>query len=167
MWRVRYAGSPYILKGNMNFTIIVGIILVILGIWAGFKTGFVKGITHLVALIATIVTLALILMLTSSYRAGETKNTIFTLVIMAILGAVYSVVRFLLRSFKVISKLPIIEFANSIFGVLIGLLWVLVLFMALVSLGMRGYLGPVSPIIQNDVNSNLFLTIISKYNIFL
>ena len=152
---------------NVNFTLIIGVILLILGVQGGFKTGLVKGIAHLVALMATILTLALIIMLTSSFKAGETKNTIFTLIIMAILGGVYSLVKFCLRSFKSIAKLPILKFADKILGIFAGVLWVFALYMTLIALGVRGYLGSVSEVVINDVNTNLFLTILCKYNIFL
>ena len=151
----------------MNFTLIIGAILLLLGIWRGYKVGLVKGITHLIALIVTMLTLSLIIMLTSSFRAGETRNTIFTIIIMVILGGVYSTIRFFLRSFKMVSKLPILQFANSLMGTVIGVLWVLILYMVLISLGIKGYLGPLSEIITNDIDSNLFLTIFCKYNIFL
>ena len=73
---------------NINLTLVLGILLLLIGGQAGYKKGLVKGITDVIALIATVLTLSLILMLTSSFKAGETRNTIFTLVIMAILGAV-------------------------------------------------------------------------------
>lgn len=152
---------------ELNFTLIIGAILLIVGIQAGFKTGLVKGIAHLIALFATVITLSLIIMLSSSFKAGETRNTIFTLIIMAILGGVYSLVRFCLRSFKSIAKLPILKLADSILGIIVGLLWVVVFYMVILALGMKGYLGSLSEVIINDINSNLFLTIFCKYNIFL
>lgn len=150
----------------MNVTIIIGIILLILGVRFGYRTGLAKGIAHLVALLATLITLALILMLTTSLRAGEARNVIYTLVIMVVLGGVYGLVRFLLRSMKAISNLPIIKLGDKILGIFIGLLWVFVLYNAIITLGIKGYLGPLSSIISRDVESNSILTILLKYNIF-
>jgi len=138
-----------------------------MGIRCGYKTGLAKGIAHLVALLATFVTLALIIMLTTSFKAGETRNTLFTLIIMAILGGVYALVRFLLRSLKAISNLPIIQLADKLLGIIIGLVWVTVLFMGIVTLAYKGYIGELSTIIVDDISSNRFLTIFCKYNIFL
>ena len=151
----------------INFTLIIGFVLLILGIKAGYSTGFAKGIANLIALLVTMVVLALIMMLTTSFKAGETRNVIFTIIIMAILGAVYSIVKFLLRSFKAISNLPIIQFADKVFGIVIGIVWVFALYMCLITLGMKGYLGELSEVIRDDVEGNLFLTILCGCNIFL
>lgn len=151
----------------MNITLIIGIVLFLIGIVSGFKTGLAKGIANLVALIITLMTLALIIMLLESFWARETRNIIYTLVIMAILGSVYGFVKFVLRSMKSVSKLPIIRFFDGLMGIVIGEAWMFILYMAILTLGIRGYLGSFSEIIINDVDSNLFLTILCKYNIFL
>lgn len=154
-------------KRFMNVTIIIGIFLLIFGIRGGYKTGFVKGIANLIALIATLLTLSLILMLTTSFRQGETKNVIYTLIIMAVAGGVYSGVRFALRSMKNMSKLPIISFIDSVLGVVIGIAWVLLLYMAFIAIAYKGYMGDFSDIVIADISSNRILTILCKYNIFL
>ena len=154
-------------KRFMNVTIIIGIFLLIFGIRGGYKTGFVKGIANLIALIATLLTLSLILMLTTSFRQGETKNVIYTLIIMAVAGGVYSGVRFALRSMKNMSKLPIISFIDSVLGVVIGIAWVLLLYMAFIAIAYKGYMGDFSDILIADISSNRILTILCKYNIFL
>lgn len=146
----------------MNITLLIGIILLILGLRFGFKTGFVKGIANLAALIATVATLALIIMLTSSFRAGETKNTIFTLIIMAILGAVYGIVRFMLRGMKAMSNLPIIRFVDSLLGAIVGMVWFFIVYLVLLALGIKGMLGLVSEHIIGDVLSSEILTTICK-----
>ena len=151
----------------MNVTIIIGIFLLIFGIRGGYKTGFVRGIANLIALIATLLTLSLILMLTTSFRQGETKNVIYTLIIMAVAGGVYSGVRFALRSMKNMSKLPIISFIDSVLGVVIGIAWVLLLYMAFIAIAYKGYMGDFSDIVIADISSNRILTILCKYNIFL
>ena len=151
----------------MNFTVVLGLVLLILGIVMGYKTGFVKGIANLVALIITMLTLALILMLLESFKAGETRNIIYTLIIMAVLGSVYGFVRLVLRSMKAVSQLPLVKFFDSFFGIIIGVAWMFVLYLGILMLGVRGYLGELSHIIIEDVDSNLLLTILCKYNIFL
>lgn len=151
---------------NINLTLVLGILLLLIGGQAGYKKGLVKGITDVIALIATVLTLSLILMLTSSFKAGETRNTIFTLVIMAILGAVYSVVKFLLKSMKRISNLPIIKFADSVLGIFVGILWVFILYLVIIALGYRGYLGVFSNVVVDNVESNIILSAINRFNIF-
>ncbi|GEM_PF-3441180 len=152
---------------NINLTLVLGILLLLIGVQAGYKKGLVKGIRDVIALIATVLTLSLILMLTSSFRAGEVRNTIFTLIIMAILGAVYGVVKFALRSMKRISNLPIIKFADSILGILVGIVWVFILYLVIIALGYKGHLGVFSNVVVENVESSVILSVINKFNIFI
>ena len=151
----------------MNITILIGLFLFILGVIFGYRTGLAKGIANLVALIITMLTLSLIIMLLESFKAGEARNTLFTLIIMAILGSVYGFVRFVLRSMKAISQLPFIRFVDGFLGIFVGIAWMFILYMAILTLGIRNYLGGLSSIIIEDVSENIFLTILCKYNIFL
>lgn len=152
---------------DLNLTLILGLLLLLIGGQAGYKKGMVKGITDVIALIATVFTLCLILMLTTSFKAGETRNTIFTLIIMAILGAVYSIVKFALRSMKRISNLPVIKFVDSLLGIFVGILWVFILYLVIIALGYKGYLGVFSDVVVSDVESSVILSIINKFNIFI
>lgn len=152
---------------GINITLIIGIILLILGIKLGYDTGFVKGIANVISLFVTLITLALIIMLTASFREGETRNVTYTLIIMIVLGGIYTVVKFVVRSFKAISKLPVIKFADSILGIIIGVVWSFLLYIGIIMLGMNNCLWGLSDIIQKDVDANQFLTTLCKYNIFL
>ena len=75
--------------------------------------------------------------------------------------------RFALRSMKNMSKLPIISFIDSVLGVVIGIAWVLLLYMAFIAIAYKGYMGDFSDIVIADISSNRILTVLCKYNIFL
>ncbi len=146
----------------INITLIVGLLLAVLGVVCGYKSGLVKGITHLIALVATVLTLALIIMLFGSFRAGSVRNFVITLIVMAILGAVYGIVKFLLKSVKNASKLPIIHFLDSVLGIPIGIMWMGIVYVTLLWLGLHSFLGSVSTIIIDDVNNNNLLAMLCK-----
>ncbi len=152
---------------SINITLIVLIVFIILGVKNGYETGLIMGVAHLISLVAALITLSFILMLTESFRAGNARNTVFTLIVLAIFGAVYGGVKWLLRSFKSIVKLPILQFLDSVLGIVTGLVWVVILFTAVTALASRGLLGPVSSYIMNDVNNNLVLRMLCKFNLFI
>lgn len=152
---------------SINITLVVLVILLIVGVKQGYSTGLIMGVAHLISLVAALITLSFILMLTASFRAGNARNTVFTLIVLAIFGAVYGGVKWLLRSFKAMVKLPILQFLDSLLGIVTGVIWVLILFVAVTALASRNYLGPVSSYIMNDVNNNLVLRMLCKFNFFI
>ncbi|MCR4754258.1 MAG: hypothetical protein K5868_01890 [Lachnospiraceae bacterium] len=152
---------------SINITFIIGIILALIGIRAGYKIGLTKGISHLVALIATLLTLMLILMLTASIHAGQSRNSIITIIILVILGTVYGVVKFLLKSAHKVSELPLLHQLDKIAGILIGLMWIGMLYMVIIALSYRGFLGPFGTMVAEDVKNSEILTLINSYNIMM
>ncbi len=151
---------------HINITLIIGIILLITGIKAGFKTGLTKGLSHLVAMIITVISLALILMLLKSLHAEHTRNVLLSVIALVILGTVYGMVKFLLKSAHKVSELPILHLADSLGGVLIGVLWVFIIYMTMITLACRGWLHSFGEMVVADVNSSKILTYINSYNIF-
>ena len=152
---------------SINITFIIGIILAVVGIRGGYKIGLTKGISHLVALVVTLITLMLILMLMASIHAGQSRNSIITIIILVILGTVYGVVKFLLKSAHKVSELPLLHQLDKIAGILIGLLWVGMLYMVIIALSYRGFWGSFGTMIMEDVKNSEILTLINSYNIMM
>ena len=151
----------------INITFIIGIILAVIGIYIGFKVGLTKGISHLVALVVTVLTLMLILMLTASIRAGQSRNSIITLIILVILGTVYGVVKFLLKSAHKVSELPLLHQLDKIAGILVGLLWMSIIYMVIISLSYRGLFGAFGDMVVADVEKSEILMVLNKYNLLM
>lgn len=152
---------------QINFTLIVMIILLVIGMRRGYQIGLVKGVANVIAILATFVTLCLIIMLTASFKEGETVNTVLTLIIMAILGSVYAIVRFALRGMKAVSNLPLIKLMNSIMGIPAGLIWTLLVVTVVFKMAYAGLIPVLSDQISKDIDASIILTILVKYNIFL
>ena len=106
----------------MNLTSII-ILIVLLGMAVrGWKMGMTKQISGIAALAAAFVMLALGIMLVTSYQNKEVTNTIYSVIFLVVLGLVYGIVKFLLRSIKMVTNLPILHFCDRVLGVAAGLL---------------------------------------------
>lgn len=105
----------------MNFTSII-ILIVLLGMAVrGWKMGMTKQISGIAALAAAFVMLALGIMLVTSFQNKEVTNTVYSVIFLVVLGLVYGIVKFLLRSIKLVANLPILHFFDRVLGVAAGL----------------------------------------------
>ena len=151
---------------DINVTLLVSIVIVIATMMGGYKHGMVKEITGVVALGAGLLVIALGIMLFSSFSRGEVTNTVYTVILLVLFGVVYGIVKFLLRSAKAVSRLPILNFLNSVLGAGVGfckgilVLWILFLLCYHVPM------GEVNSYVQADIAENTILKLIYQYNFF-
>lgn len=123
-----------------------------------------KEITGLVAWAVTLFVISLIIMLYSSLRDNETRNTIYSIVILILIGLIYGVVRLLLKSVKAISKLPIFHLLDQLLGIVVGLGEGILIVWLLYVLSQAGLLGSLGEIIDQDTANSLVLSWLYKYN---
>ncbi len=135
-----------------------------MGIRFGFKIGLTKGLSHLIALVVTVISLALILMLMASIHAGKSRNTVITVILIVLLGTIYGVVKVVLKSARKASELPILHLADKLAGIIVGLLWVAIVYMVMITLSYRGWLGSFGEMVVKDVEENVILSLINSYN---
>lgn len=151
---------------DLNVTLIAVVVLTVWMMTRGFKKGMTKEISGLVALFAAFVVLALAIMLVSSFSQGEIKNTLYSVILLVVFGLAYGIVKFILRSAKVVSSLPIINFLDSVLGIAVGfgkailVIWIVFLLCA------NNYLGPVTEIMRQDIEGNTFLKLLYEFNFF-
>lgn len=152
---------------DLNITLLAVIILTLWMMIRGFKKGMTKEITGLVALFAALAVLAIAIMIFSSFRQGETRNTVYSVILLVVFGAVYGIVKFILRSAKALSNLPIIHFLDAVLGIGVGfcksvlIIWIAFLLMA------NYFSGAVSDIVMRDVEGNTFLKMLYEMNFFM
>ncbi len=151
----------------MNITLIIIILLFLANFFGGLKRGMAKEISNFIALIVTFLSLALFVMLFSSFQAGEGVNTIYTIILLVILGAVYGAVRFLLKSARAICKLPVIHLIDTLLGAVTGILESIVTTWIFFTLCYFRVLGPLSRIVMMDIEDSVILTYLYHYNFFL
>lgn len=151
----------------MNLTLIIVLIVMFYMVAKGYQKGFTKQISGLVALTAAFVMLALGIMLVSSFQNGEVTNTVYSVVLLAVFGLVYGIIKFLLRSVKLISNLPILHFFDQVLGIAAGLVkWILVVWIFFL-LCENNYLGDITEYVRTDIAKSTVLRLLYQYNFFI
>ncbi|MGN0305642.1 MAG: CvpA family protein [Lachnospiraceae bacterium] len=148
----------------MNITLIIVFFILVICAVRGCRKGMTKEITGLVAWAVTLLVISLIIMLYSSLRDNETGNTIYSIVILILIGLIYGVVRLLLKSVKAISKLPIFHLLDQLLGIVVGLGEGILIVWLLYVLSRAGLLGSLGEIIDQDTANSLVLSWMYKYN---
>ena len=151
----------------MNLTLIVITFIMVVMIVRGYKRGMAKEIVRLISLLVTLFVISLIIMLYTSLRARETKNTIFTIIVLLMVAVIYSVVRIFLKSVKLLSKLPVIKIIDKLLGVFVGGMEGLLIVWLFYLLNEGGVFGPITERIIADTAASELLTKICEYNYLL
>lgn len=151
---------------SLNVTLLAVVILMVWMMIRGYKKGMTKELAGLVALFAAFVVLALAIMLVSSFSQGEMTNTLYSVVLLVLFGLAYGIVKFILRSAKAISSLPIISFVDSVLGIGVGLCKAVLIIWIFFMLCAGNYLGAISSYVQQDIAGNTFLKLLYEFNFF-
>lgn len=152
---------------DINFTLIVVGIIALFELIKGFRRGMVKEIAGFIALVITLFVGALLIMLISSFQDGETKNTIIAAILLVAIGLVYGIVNLILKSVKALSKLPVINVADSLLGFVLGagkalmIVWITFLIVS------EGFFPEISIRILEDVSDSKILTWLYENNFLL
>lgn len=152
---------------NLNVTLLAVIVLIVWMIIRGFKKGMAKELSGLAALFAAFVVLALAIMLVSSFKQGEMTNTLYSVILLVVFGLAYGIVKFILRSAKAVSSLPIINFFDSVLGMGVGLCKAILIIWIVFLLCANNYLGPVTDYMRQDIAGNTFLKLLYEFNFFI
>lgn len=151
----------------MNLTLIIVLIVMLYMVAAGYQKGLTKQISGIVALTAAFVMLALVIMLVSSFQNREVTNTVYSVILLAVFGMVYGIVKFLLRSIKLMSNLPILHFLDQVLGIAAGLVkWILVVWIFFL-LCENNYLGGITEYVRADISNSTILKLLYQFNFFI
>jgi len=151
---------------NINITLLGVIVLTLFLVIHGYKKGMTREISGLAALFAGLFVLAIAIMLISSFSAGEMTNTVYSIILLVLFGAAYGIVKFLLRSAKAVSNLPILHFLDCVAGSVIGVLKSLVIIWIVFLLCEHNLLGEATEYVRGDIAENTFLKLLYEYNFF-
>lgn len=128
----------------MNLLLIIMAILLVCNIIQGYKKGMVKSVISLVSLIVLCIMVTLISNGLQSYFKGEIMNVIIMVLLLSVLGIAHHLLGVIFFSAKMITKLPIVRFADKLLGVVVGvfetvlILWTIYTFIKILNLGMLG-----------------------------
>lgn len=128
----------------MSILLIIFILLVIWRCIAGFRAGMVREIISIVSLVVLAFAIMLLGSAFQSYTHKELTKLIVAVVLLLILVILHRIVSLILSSIKLISKLPVIHFADRIMGGILGsleavvVMWVIYYAVMQWGLGMLG-----------------------------
>lgn len=86
----------------------------------GWKVGFARQLSSLIALLAASGSLLMILKVYTGFKEGDVKNLASGIALFVVIAVVYSVLRLFLLSIRLASKLPVINLVDSALGVAAG-----------------------------------------------
>lgn len=151
----------------INITLII-VLLVVAGLLSfGYKRGMAKQLTAFVAIFITACVAALLFMLISSFENGEAQNTIYSLVLLIILGSIYGIVKIVLRSVKAIANLPVISSLDKLVGAVLGFAQAIILIWILFLMLNNGFLEEYASYIFEDIENSKLLALLYENNLFL
>ncbi len=128
----------------MNLLLIVLIVLVLWRGWHGMRNGLVEEAGGLLLMVITLFVLSLGILLYTSIKAGNTKNIILSVIVMIVTGLAVKLLRLVIKSLSALAHLPLIGILNSLLGLLVGVvevvvtLWILYVLIANFDLGSFG-----------------------------
>lgn len=149
----------------MNIMLIVVAVCVLAKIADGYKKGMVKEIISLVTLIIMGIMIVLISNGLHSYMEKEVAGVIIAVVLLALLGIVHHMLSVVFFSAKMISKLPVIHWANKLLGAVFGVLEVVLILQIIYVFIMYFGLGMIGQQILEYTRESVVLTAIYQYNV--
>ncbi len=148
----------------MNFTLILVILIIIFAAVHGFKKGIIKEIDGMISLVVTLFVMSLVIMLYTSFRNNKEGNMVFTIILLVLVGVIYSIIRFVLKPAKFIAKLPLFRFLDQLLGFVIGVMEGFLAVWLLYILNESGMFGAFGEMIKADTARSEILSLIYEYN---
>lgn len=149
---------------NINFLLIAVIIFALYKVTDGYKKGMVKEIISLVSMAVLCAVAALIAGGISNYNSGKIFNVIVAVVLLLLVVIAHQLLKVVFFSAKLLSKLPVVHFANKLLGVVFGVFEVILLLWTVYTLVMMMDLGAVEQIIISYTQDSRLLVWLYEHN---
>ena len=143
--------------------IIAGVIL-LCNVMDGYKKGMVKEIISLVSLLLICIVVVLIGSGLHSYMQHQIVGVVVAVLLLAVLGIAHHLLGVVFFSAKMLSKLPVVNFANKLLGMIVGALETLVLLWTIYSLIMMFNTGALGQLILQWTKESQLLTYVYQNN---
>lgn len=150
---------------EINVTLIVLILCLVTAVCIGWKRGFAKRVAGFISLLATLLMLGIFLRIYYTYTNGQMIDTIVAVIVLVVLGAVYGILRLILKSAKAIANLPVIAVIDRLLGSVLGIVIVTVLYHIVIVAAVLGYLGNIGTYILTDIANNEWLSFLAQIDI--
>lgn len=149
----------------MNILSIIVLIVLILKMIEGYKQGMVKEIISFVSLLVLCVVVALISCGLQSYMEKEFLGVVIAVLLLGLLGIAHHLLGLVFFSAKLISKLPIIHWADKLLGIVAGALEILVILWTVFIFAMNASLGMLGQQVLMYTQESEILSWLYRYNL--
>ena len=113
------------LGGTINFLFLIVLGVALIKLIDGYKKGIIKEIISLVSLFVLCAVVALVAGGISCYQDKKILHVVVAFLLLGVLGVVHHLLGVVFFSAKMISKLPVVHFADKLLGAVFGVLEVL------------------------------------------
>lgn len=148
----------------MNIMVIIVLLFLIYKVVDGYKKGMVKEIISLVSLLLICIVVVLIGSGLHSYMQHQIVGVVVAVLLLAVLGIAHHLLGVVFFSAKMLSKLPVVSFANKLLGMIVGALETLVLLWTIYSLIMMFNTGALGQLILQWTKESQLLTYVYQNN---
>lgn len=149
---------------NINFLLVIVLILALYKIIDGYKKGMVKEIISLVSMAVLCAVVALIAEVMGSYNDGRIFQAIVAGILLVVLVIVHQLLKAVFFSAKLVSKLPVIYFVNKLLGAVFGIFEVVLLLWTVYTFIMMLELGAIEQIIVSYTQESSVLVWFYEHN---
>ena len=148
----------------MNILLIIAAIAAIYKLVDGYKKGMVKEIISLISMVVLCMVAGLIAFGAKGYMSGKMGGVIISIVLLCLIGIVHHLLGLVFFSAKVITKLPVIHFADKLLGIVFGVFEVILILWTIYTFIMMGNTGVIGGIISDYTADSQVLTWIYQHN---
>ena len=149
----------------MNILLVVLAVILIWRVSAGMKRGVVRETIAFVNVIFAALVLGLVCMIFNAYHAENYLGIVLLMVGIVALSIIYSLLKIVFFSAKVVSKLPVVSSVDRLLGLVIGVAETLIIFWAMCCVFMYVDLGVLEEQIMMMVGNSELLTWLNQYNL--
>lgn len=149
----------------MNILLIVLALIMIWRIAMGMNRGGVRETIAFVNVIFAALVLGLVSMVINAYHAGNYIGIALFVIAIVAVSVIYSILKIVFFSAKVISKLPVVSSADKLLGLLIGVAETLIIYWAMCCVFLYVDLGVLEEQLMLMIRESAVLTGLYEYNL--
>lgn len=147
-----------------TLAIIVLVVLFLFGM-TGLHKGLVESVIDTVSFVIGMVVLVILVKGVGSFMQGSYANVILALVLLVVIQIVSKIIRLVLSSAKLVSKLPLVSWANKLTGAVLGVVQGIFFFwIVFILLGLFDF-SQTNEWIMQQVADNALLTLLYRSNL--
>ncbi|MGN0403555.1 MAG: CvpA family protein [Acetatifactor sp.] len=149
---------------TINILLLIVMGLAVIKLIDGFRKGIIKEIISLVSLLIICAVVALVAGGISCYQDKKILHVVVAFLLLGVLGVVHHLLGVVFFSAKMISKLPVVHFADKLLGAVFGVLEVVLVLWTLDAFVMMMDLGAIGQMISSFTVESKMLTWFYNHN---